>query len=217
MIRRNFVTALLLLSCNGRICPGLTQDQLIIDATEQPSPPVRARGPFPGSSRPGHSPGLPIQIGLKIRTGELRSDGTMLVDFTITNVGPEPITLPTSIDQTIDRTDVLTLWFTSDGIQSTYMKDQQTSQLVKFEAVGTSAELNGRSNDPRTFHVLAPNATILVHASSRVGINPGLHSFTGHAELLRVSYGARGSVGVVTLGTAEAVPVQRIVAPLIAR
>ena len=172
------------------------QVQLTIDATKQPSPPVRARGPFPDSATPGHSPGLPIRLELMIPVGELRSDGTTLVDFIVTNVGSAPITIPSVLDQgdllpkapsTEYILDCLTLYLTSDAIKDTYLKDINSGRLFKIDAVGTSAELYGRSDGPQSFHVLAPNETIRVHASSRVGLEPGTHTLTAHAELLRVT------------------------------
>jgi hypothetical protein len=183
MDRWKLLVVLVALLCRGVVLVGSAQDQLTIDATKQPSPPARGRGPFPGSTTPGHSAGLPIRLELLIPTGELRPDGTVLVDFMITNVGAEPMTLPSSVDQNMERTAILTLWLTSDAIKDQYLKDIKSGRLVKFEIVGTSAELYGRSNDPQTFHVLAPNETIRVHASSRVGLQPGIHSLTAHAEL----------------------------------
>jgi hypothetical protein len=200
------LVALVALSCTG------AQDYLTIDATRQPAPPSRGRGPFPYSANPGHSTGLPIQLEIQIPAGSLRPDGTTLVDFVITNVGTDPITLPISVDQNMERTDVLTLWLTSDGIKDVYLKDQRTGLLEKIEIVGTSAELYCRGNDPRTLHVLVPNETIRVHASSRVGLNPGTHSLTGHAELARVTNGATEVVG-----NSEAEPVTRVLSPPAAR
>jgi hypothetical protein len=199
MNRWKLLAALIALSCVGS-----AQDHLTIDATRQPAPPSRGRGPFPSSANPGHSAGLPIQLEIEIPTGKLRPDGTTLVDFMLTNVGTEPITLPASVDWNMERTDVLTLWLTSDAIKDVYLKDQQTGRLVKVEIVGTSAELYGDSNDPRTFHVLTPNETIRVHASSRVGLKPGTHSLTGHAELARVPHGT-----IEVVGTSEAEPVTK--------
>jgi hypothetical protein len=164
------LAALIALACPGVIFVGSAQEQLTIDATKQPSPPLRGRGPFAGTGNPGHSPGLPIQLELEIPTGELRLDGTTPADFMITNVGTEPIALHVSVDQNqnLEGTEILTLWFTSDAIKDAYFRDQQTRRLVKTEAVGTSAELYGRANDPKAFHLLLPNETIRVHASSRV-------------------------------------------------
>jgi len=171
-------------------------DPLIIDARAQPSPPPRGRGPFPGSTSPGHSAGLPIRLDLLIPTTELRPDGTVLVDFVITNVGTEPISLPSSVNQNIEQmTTVLTLWLTSDGIRDQYVRDQQTGRLFKVEAVSTSAELYGQNDNPRTFSVLAPNKSIRVHASARVQLNPGTHSITAHTELTRISKGKSEIVG----------------------
>ena len=171
----------------------LAQDQSTIDATKQPSPPARGRGPFPGSATPGHSAGLPIRLELSIPTGELRPDGTTLVDFVITNVGTEPITLPSSVNQNIDGTDVLTLWLTSDAIKDVMAYTKR--RVFRLEIVGTSAELYGRVNVAQSFIGVAPNKTIRVHANSRVGLQPGTHSFTAHAELARLSNGASELVG----------------------
>jgi hypothetical protein len=204
MDRWKLVLALVALSWPGAILVGSAQGQLTLDATKQPSPPLRGRGPFPGSVHPGHSAGLPIRLQLQIPTGELRPDGTTLVDFIITSVGTEPITLPTSVDQNVERTDILTLWLTSDAIKDTYLIDQGTGRRVKVNIIGTSAELYGRSSDPQTFHVLTPNETIRVHASSRVELNPGTASLTGHAELLRVLQGPSDLVG-----NAESEPVTK--------
>jgi hypothetical protein len=187
MNRSKLLVALVALLCSGVILVGSAQDELTIDATKQPSPPARGRGPFPGSTAPGHSAGLPIRLDLLIPTGELRPDGTVLVDFMITNVGTEPITLPSSVDQNMERTAVLTLWLTSDAIKDAFLRDIKSGRPIKTEMVGTSAELYSRGDDPQSFHVLARNKTIRVHASSRVGLNPGTRSFTGHAELLRVT------------------------------
>jgi hypothetical protein len=166
------------------------QIPMTVDATMQPSPPPRGRGPFPGSASQGHSAGLPIRLDLLVPATQLRPDGTLLVDFVITNVGTEPISLPSSVNQTIEQqTSVLTLWLTSDAIRDQYAINQQTGGLFKVEAVGTSAELYGRSDNPRTFNVLAPNTSTRVRASSRVHLSPGTHSITAHTELRRVSNG----------------------------
>jgi hypothetical protein len=166
-----------------------------VDATMQPSPPVRGQGPFPGSTSPGHSDGLPIRLELVVPNGELRRDGSLLVDFVITNVGTEPINLPSSVNQNIEHMSVLTLWLTSDAIMDQFAKDQQTGRPFRIDIVGTSAELYGRNNDPQNFAVLAPNKSILVHASSRIQLNPGSHSITAHAELLRIMNGTSRLVG----------------------
>jgi hypothetical protein len=194
MDRWKLLVALTALSCPGVVLIGSAQDQLTIDVTKQPSTPARGRGPFPGSPTPGHSPGLPIRLVLQIPTGDLRPDEMTLVDFLITNVGTEPITLPVSVDCRTEPTDILTLWFSSDAIKDQYLIDQQTGRPAKIEMVETSAELCGRSSDPQSFHMLAPNETIRVHALSPQ-MNPGTHSFTGHAERLRVAHGASELVG----------------------
>ena len=196
MNRWKSLVVLAALLCPGVVLVGQAQDRLTIDATKQASPPARARGPFPSSNTPGHSAGLPIRLELLIPTGELRSDGTMLLDFVITNVGVGPFAIPSALRQgdllpkapsTEYTQDWLTLYLTSDAIKDQYLKDINSGRLVKIEIVGTSAELYGRSDDPQTFHVLAPNETIRVHASSRVALQPGIHSLTAHAELVRAS------------------------------
>ena len=164
------------------------QNQFTVDATMQPSPPPR--GPFPGSPSPGHSVNLPIRLELVFRTGDLRPDGTALVDFVITNVAAKPIILPSSADQNMAPLApkvVLTLWLTSDAIQDEFFRDTASGRLVKFAIVGTSAELYGSSDDSQSFHELAPNESMRVHASSRVRLGHGTNFFTGHAELLQVS------------------------------
>jgi len=194
------LAALIALAFPGVIFVGSAQEQLTIDATKQPSPPMRGRGPLPGSGNPGHSLSLPIQLEVQIPTGKLRLDGTALLDFMITNVGTEAITLPVSVDQNLEGANTLALWFTSDAIKDVYLRDQQTNRLVKIEAVGTSAELYSRDNDPKTFHVLIPNETVRVHASSRVSLNPGHRFFVGHAELRHVAQGRAELVGTSDAG-----------------
>lgn len=167
-----------------------------VDATMQASGPARGRGPFPGSSSAGHSAGLPVRLDLVVPNAELRPDGSVLVDFVITNVGTEPISLPSSVQQNTEQPmSVLTLWLTSDAIMDQFAKDQQTGHPFRIDIVGTSAELYGRSDDPQSFAVLAPNKSILVHASSRIQLNPGSHSITAHAELLRIMNGTSRLVG----------------------
>jgi hypothetical protein len=135
------------------IVAGRAQEQFSVDATRQPLPPTRGRGPFPGSATAGHSRDLPVRLDLLIPTGELRSDGTLLVNFRITNIGNEPISLPVSIDQgrflpqppiTEFTMDVLTLWLTSDAIRDEYLEvkglDGQVRRL-KTESPTTSATI----------------------------------------------------------------------------
>jgi len=72
-----------------------------------------------------------------IPTTELRSDGTALVDFVITNVGTEPMSLPSSVNQNIEQqTSVLTLWLTSDAIKDEYFGDTGSSRPFKIEMSG---------------------------------------------------------------------------------
>lgn len=187
------------------IVAGRAQEQFSVDATRQPLPPTRGRGPFPGSATAGHSRDLPVRLDLLIPTGELRSDGTLLVNFRITNIGNEPIALPVSIDQgsflpqppiTEFTMDVLTLWLTSDAIRDEYLevkgREGQVRRL-KTESPTTSAELYGRSDDAQTFHALPPNQSIIVHASSRVAVQEGSHSVTAHAELAREFIGSNNT------------------------
>jgi|SRR5579862_4325668 len=196
MNRWKLFVGLAALFCPALGFVGSAQDKLTIDATKQPSPPVIGRGPSPHSATPGHSIGLPIRLELVIPTGEVRNDGTILVDFIITNVGNGSIAIPSGIRQgdllpkapsTEYMLDCLTLYLTLDAIRDQYLKDINSGQLVKVEIVGTSAELYGRSDDPESFHVLAPNETVRVHASSRVALQPGTHPLTAHAQLLRVT------------------------------
>src|SRR5262249_7610607 len=86
---------------------------------------------------------------------------------------------------------------TSDAINDQFFRDTASGRLVKFEIVGTSAELYGSSDVPQSFHELAPNESMRVHASSRVKLDQGMNSFTGHAELLQVSNGSK------LIGTAD--------------
>jgi hypothetical protein len=192
----------------GVIDVASAQVQLTIDATKQPSPPLRAHGPFPGSSTPGHSAALPIRIELLIPTGKLRSDGTILVDFIITNVGTEAITLPWSTDQNLGGTEILTLWITSDAVKDAFV-DLKTGRPLKWlGVVETSTELYSRTDDTKSVHVLAPNETIRVHASSRVGLRPGTDLLVAHAELLRLSQGTSGLIG-----TADSEAVTKTLSP----
>lgn len=188
----------------------MAQEPLNIDATKQPSPPIRARGPFPGSTTPGHSAGLPIRLELQIPTGKLRSDGTVLVDFMITNIGTDPIALPSSTDQNLGGTEILTLWLTSDAVKGEYL--QSNGRLIKMiGAVDTSAELYSRANENKNVHVLAPNETVRVHASSRARLRPGTDVVVAHAELLQRSQGASGLIG-----TADSEPVTKILSTNVA-
>jgi hypothetical protein len=182
----------------------MAQDLLTIDASTQLSGPARGRGPFPGSASPGHSANLPLRIALSVPSAALRPDQTLLVDFMITNVGTEPVRLPSSLNPNLQpRTSVLTLWLTSDGIEDEYAIDTTSGRRFKLEMVGTSAELYGSSDDPRSFIVLAPNKSVRVHASSGARLQPGSHALTAHAELLHII--TRGSsISSELAGTADA-------------
>jgi hypothetical protein len=163
--------------------------QVSVDATKQKlARPPRGRGPFPGSDSAGHSAGLPVRLELVVPTGELSADGTIPVDFLITNVGSGPIRLPSSVREDSDRPfSLLTLWVTGDAIKKQYAVDQQTGRLFEVAIVVTSAELYDFGDDADGFALLPPNASMLVHASSHVELHPGNHSITAHAELARIS------------------------------
>ena len=169
--------------------PSLAGVQVTVDATKQKlARPPRGRGPFPGSDSAGHSAGLPVRLELVVPTGELSPDGTIPVDFLITNVGSGPIRLPSSVREVSDRPfSLLTLWLTGDAIKKQYAVDQQTGRLFEFAIVVTSAELYDVGDDADGFALLPPGASMLVHASSHVELNPGNHSITAHAELARIS------------------------------
>jgi len=156
-------------------------DQSNIDVTKQQSRPLRGAGPFPGSSTPGHSAGLPIRLELLMPNRELRPNGTTTIDFIITNISTEPIKLPSSAVLLSSPMEALTLWLTSDGIQDFYFPGG-----VKINAVWLSAELDGRSDDQKSFFALAPNKSMRVHASSPLLIT-GTHSFTAHAEFAHIT------------------------------
>jgi hypothetical protein len=160
----------------------------VIDATRQRANAPRGRGPFPGSASAGHSADFPIRLVAQYPKSELRADGTGLVDFILTNVGPTTIDLPRCVQPPITSgpVSVMTLWLTSDGLVEHYGIDDVTGERFKIAAVGTSAELFGDPANPATFTFLNPEESLLVHASSRVPLKTGVHAITAHAELLRV-------------------------------
>ena len=166
--------------------------------------PPSERGPFPGSANPGHSAGLPIQLKLQIPISELRHDGTTFVDFIITNIGTEPLKLPSSAAIFNSPGEELILWLTSDAIKNQYGRDISSGRPFKIAIVGISAELDSDNGEPKSFYVLAPNRSIRVHAFSPQ-LKPGTHSFTAHAELLRIQRlrGALSPVGPELIGTAD--------------
>ena len=175
--------------------------QVTVDATKQLAGPPRGRGPFPGSDSPGHSAGLPVKLELVIKAGNLSPDGTILVDFLITNVDSVPTRLPSSIRPT-SGTDrpyyLLTLWLTGDAIKKQYAVDQQTGRQFEIGIVQTSAELRGEMPDSA---LLAPGATMLVHASSGAQVNLGSHSVTAHAVLERIANGRAELLGTAASET----------------
>jgi hypothetical protein len=163
------------------------QPAFTIDATKQTMRPPRGRGPFPGSATPGHSYGFPIRLDLEFPSTKVASQGSVLVDFLLTNVGTEPVKLPCSTallaKPDIKGTSILTLWITSDAVIDQYIRDLRTGQLFKSSIVGLSAELDGYTSDPKSFCVLNPGKSLTVHAQAGVALKMGTHSFTGHAEL----------------------------------
>jgi Carboxypeptidase regulatory-like domain len=177
-------------------CPPIVTPQKVIGATGQRMRPPRARRPFAGSEIPGHSAGLPVKLQLLLPASEaLRSDGTEAIDFMITNIGHEPIEVPSSVSLVNSaQYEALTLWVTSDAIKDQFFTDAQTGRLVKIAAVPISAELNGSSVDPSSLDVLNPGEYILVHASSPE-LKQGTHVFTAHAELVQVSNGKSELIG----------------------
>jgi len=201
--RLKLLVPLVLLLIPGVILVGLAQDQLTIDASKQPSPPARGRGPFSSSISPGHSTHLPVRLELRIPSGSLQPDGTTNVDFVITNIGDDVILLPSSTKENDGPSSyVLTLWLTSDAVKEAYFKDTASGRQVKIEMVLTSAELYGRSNDPHSFLFVAPNQSMKVHASSRVQLQPGTHTATAHAELLHL-VAHDSSISSELVGTAD--------------
>jgi hypothetical protein len=205
MRRLKSLLPLAVLLSPGLVLVGLAQGQLTIDASKQPSPPARGRGPFPGSSSPGHSAHLPIRLELLIPNGPLQPDGTTFVDFVVTNVGTETIAVPSSLKGNGPSSDILTLWFTSDAVTDAYLKNSASGQRIKVEIVQTSAELYGQRNDPHSFIVVAPNQSVKVHASSRMQLQPGTHTAIAHAELLHIVRDSSVSSEVVGTADSEAV------------
>ena len=177
----------------------LMAQQVVIDASHQPSPPARGRGPFPGSSEPGHSAGFPIRLTVEIPDGKLQQDGSVSIDFILTNVGNTRLSLPSCVNQNAVHTAVLTLYLTSDGIEPVYL-----TSGVRIFLTPTSAELYTDSFNPNTSTGLAPNQSIRVRASSRARFQPGVQTLTGHAELLKLINGSSEQIG-----TADSEPVQK--------
>jgi hypothetical protein len=174
---------------------GQSHCQCAIDATRQPVSAARGLGPTPGSDLPGHSVGFPVRLDLMLGTGKLEADGTELIDFVLTNIGGKPIKLPVSIDWNIPRTHVLTLYLTVVG--GSFPVDHLTS-----------AELFGGSGNSQTFFQLAPGKAMRVHASTRFRLTPGTHSFTAHAELVKLVGGTSELPG-----TADSISVHKMFTP----
>jgi hypothetical protein len=193
MNRLALLAVFFLLLCPSEVFVRAAQQQLTIDATQQPSPPARARAPFPGSATPGHSAGLPVRLELVVPNGKLRADRTILVDFIITNLGIAPLTLPCSVNQNnqiSSGTTILTLYLTSDAIEDVYL-----TSGARMDFAQTSVELYGRSDTYQSLCVVRQNESVRVHASSRARLRPGTHSLTAHVELLRISQGSSELIG----------------------
>src|SRR2546427_13217321 len=97
MWRFNVIVALAALLFASAILTGSDQSAFTIDATKQTMRPPRHRGPFPGSATPGHSAGFPMRLDMEFPTTKVASQGSVLVDFMLTNVGSEPVKLPCSV------------------------------------------------------------------------------------------------------------------------
>ena len=127
----------------------------------------------------------------------------------MTNVGSEPINVPCSLAplDLQEGTTMLTLWVTSDGFIDQYAKDATTGALFKIEGTNISAELDGSNGDPRSFCAVGPNKSIRVH--SRTGmVKAGIHKFTAHAELSKVTIVGAGQ-GSEIVGTADSEPITK--------
>jgi len=196
---------------------GAEKYSLTIDATKQMAPPARGRGPFPRSVIPDYVPDLSLKVELAFPDGRILSNGNVLMDFVITNTGGEAIRFPLSVHQpsfrywTSGMTDVLTLFFTADedaiGVSMVGKKPNVASNGL-MGIYGTSVELYGRPDDPQTYYLLAPKGRILVHASSRMPLRAGIHTFAGHAELSRTLADASGMTSKL-IGIVDSVPVKK--------
>jgi hypothetical protein len=102
-------------------------------------------------------------------------------------------------------------WLTSDGIKDQYLY-AGSGRVIKFEIVEISAELDGRSDEPKSFLALAPSKSIRVHASSPQ-LKAGTYSFTAHAELGRMSNGTAEGIGTAdseaVTTTLSTIPISR--------
>jgi hypothetical protein len=101
--------------------------------------------------------GFPVRLDLVVATGKLEPNGTALIDFTITNIGAEPIRLPFSVDQNISHTEILTFYLTSDAIVDGHFSNGERMLAIQ----PTSAELYGQNGDPKTFYSLAPSKPLM--------------------------------------------------------
>jgi hypothetical protein len=142
---------------------------------------------------------FPIRLTVEIPDGKLQQDGSVPIDFILTNVGNTRLALPSCVNQNAVHTAVLTLYVTSDGIEPVYF-----TSGVRIFLIPTSAELYTDSFNPDTSTGLAPNQSIRVRASSRARFQPGIQTLTGHAELLKLINGSSEQIG-----TADSEPVQK--------
>jgi hypothetical protein len=191
------VLALLLLPSFATNVAEQPQYAAIIDATGQRVNAPRGRGPLPGSAAGGHSADFPVRLTAQFPQPELRADGTVLVDFILTNIGTTTIRLPIGVEApaTNGPRSVMILWLTSDGLVEHYAIDRFTHERFKIAAVGTSAELLGDPTNPATFAALKPDERLLVHASSRVQLKAGTHAIASHAQLVLASDGRSEILG----------------------
>lgn len=207
MLRFNVIVALIALLSASEFAVGSEELAITIDATKQTMRPPRGRGPFPGSPTPGHSDGFPIGLEIEFPTVKVASQGSVLVDFVLRNVGTQPIKLPCSAalipNPNVEGISILILWITSDAIIDQYATDVRTGRPFKISGVGISAELDGDASDPMTFCILEPSQFLKVHAETGVALKMGTHSFTAHAEL--VSY----STGIRRPETADSKPIRK--------
>jgi hypothetical protein len=195
MNRWKVILACLSLYCASATLSGESHCPSAIDAIHQPVSATRGLGPTPGSDLPGHSADFPIRLDLALGSGKLEADGTKLIDFVITNIGEKTIKLPVSIDWNVAQTHVLTLYLTV--VRGSFPVDHLTS-----------AELYGGSENSQTFCLLGPGKAMRVHASTQFRLTPGRHSFTAHAELVKLVGGASK-----LLGTADSISIHKVFTP----
>ena len=97
MLRFNVIVALIALLSASGFAVGSEEPAFTIDATKQTMRPPPGRGPFPGSATPGHSADFPMRLDIEFPTTKVATRGSVRADFTLTNVGTEPVKLPCSV------------------------------------------------------------------------------------------------------------------------